>query len=192
MAMRRLGSVQSATRLLILEATQALMLAEGYAAVSARRVAAHAGVKPALVQYYFSSMDELLLETYRHGAARVLERQQEALASDRPLHALWDLAIDPERAALGIEFMALARHRKEIGAEIARLSTHNRQILAEALAALLRDAPYPAAGMSLLLAGISRALVMEQGIGMDLGHAETRAIVAHWLRVLEPEESGRA
>ncbi len=191
MAARRLGSLQSATRLLILEAAQALMLAEGYAAVSARRVAAQAGIKPALVQYYFSSMDELLLETYRHGAARMLERQQEALASARPLHALWALAIDPERAALGIEFMALANHRKAIGAEITRQATHGRKLQAEALAALLRDAPAWRApeGVSVILAGIARALVMEQGIGMEFGHQEARAIVECWLALAEPEEA---
>ncbi len=191
MAARRVGSVQSATRQLILEATQALMVAQGYAAVSARRVAAQAGVKPALVQYYFSSMDELLLETYRFGAARVLERQQEALAAARPLHALWALAVDPERTALGIELMALANHRKEIGAEITRQATHNRKLQAEALARLLRDAPDfgPPEGVSVILAGIARALVMEQGIGMDFGHQEARAVVERWLALVEPEEA---
>ena len=39
-APRRPGSAQSATRALILEATRDLMVEEGYAAVSARRVAA--------------------------------------------------------------------------------------------------------------------------------------------------------
>lgn len=191
MTARRLGSVQSATRLLILEATQALMVEEGYAAVSARRVAAKAGVKPALVQYYFSSMDELLLETYRQGAGRVLERQSAALASARPWHDLWALATDPERAALGIEFMALANHRKAVGAEIARLATHNRKMMVEALAGLLRAVPgladEPADGVSMILAAVARALVMEQGLGMEFGHEAARGIVERWLKVLEPE-----
>jgi len=41
------------TRDLLIEATGALMVEEGYAAATSRRVAARAGVKPALVHYHF-------------------------------------------------------------------------------------------------------------------------------------------
>lgn len=188
---RRLGSAQSATRLLILDATRDIMVEEGYAAVSARRVAAKAGVKPALVQYYFSTMDELLLAVYRRGAGLVLERQTEALASGKPWQALWELAIDPVRAALGVEFMALAHHRKAIGAEIALYATRTRVLQAQALAQLLPGGleAYPAEGISVILAGVARALVMEQGIGIDFGHAEAQAIIERWLRRVEPATS---
>jgi len=190
-ARRRLGSAQSATRALILDATQEIMIGEGYAAVSTRRVAAKAGIKPALVQYYFPAMDELLLALYRRGAENVLERQTQALASGRPLHALWEVSTDPARAALGIEFMALANHRKAIGAEIALFATRTRAVQAEALAQLLGGrlldlADYPPEGLTLILAGIARALVMEQGIGMDFGHAQALELVGRWLRRLEP------
>lgn len=190
-ATRRLGSAQSATHGLILDAAQAVMLEQGYAAVSARRVAAQAGIKPALVQYYFGSMDELLLALYRRGAEGVLARQEEALASGRPWQALWALSTDPARAALGVEFMALANHRKAIGAEIAAYVTRTQKLQALALAQLLAKAgvdltAYPPAGVTLMLAGIARALVMEQGIGMDFGHAEAAGIVARWLKRLEP------
>ena len=49
----------SATRALLIDATIQIMLEEGYAAATSRRVAAKAGVKPALVHYYFPTMDEL-------------------------------------------------------------------------------------------------------------------------------------
>ncbi len=191
---RRLGSVQSATRLLILEATRDIIVEEGYAAVSARRVAAKAGIKPALVQYYFPTMDELLLEVYRRGAENVLERQAQALASERPLRALWDLSVDPVRAALGIEFMALANHRKAIGAEIAVYATRTRILQAEALSRLFGPASasklgYPPGAFALMLAGIARALVMEDGVGIDFGHAEARAVVEQWLEQLDPGPS---
>ena len=67
------------------------MLEEGYAAATSRRVAAKAGVKPALVHYYFPSMDDLFLAVLREGAETNLVRQREALADDEPLHALWKL-----------------------------------------------------------------------------------------------------
>lgn len=191
---RRPGSAQSATRASILEATRDVMVDEGYAAVSARRVAAKAGIKPALVQYYFPTMDGLLLALYRHAAESVLERQAEALASPQPLRALWALSVDPARAALGVEFMALANHRKVISAEIAIYATRTRVLQAQALTHILARAQldpeaYPPAGITVLLAGIARALVTEQGVGIEFGQNEARAIIERWLQRLEPAAS---
>ncbi len=62
---RRLGTADSKTRLALLDAAERLLLAEGYAAVTSRRVAAAAGLKHQLVHYYFRTMDDLLLEVYR-------------------------------------------------------------------------------------------------------------------------------
>jgi AcrR family transcriptional regulator len=191
---RRLGSAQSATHALILDATRDIMVAEGYAAVSARRVAAKAGIKPALVQYYFPTMDGLLLALYRHAADGIIERQAEALASPQPLRALWALSTDPARAALGVEFMALANHRKVISAEIAIFATRTRVLQAQTLEHLLSRAgldteAYPPEGVAVLLAGIARTLVTEHGVGLDCGHAAARQIIERWLQRLEPSEA---
>jgi AcrR family transcriptional regulator len=193
---RRVGAEQSATRRTILDATQELMVENGYAAVSARRVAAKAGVKPALVQYYFPTMDELLLALYRRSADQVAERQQEALASVRPLHALWELTADAGRTALGLEFMALANHRETIRAELARYAARSRDLQAEALSRLLSERgldpeSFPAGGVSLLLGGAARGLVMEQNLGVTDGHDEARAIVERWLDSIEKPDRSR-
>src|ERR1700757_3394702 len=104
---------REATREALIEATAQIMLEEGYAAATSRRVAARAGVKPALVHYYFPSMDDLFLAVFRAGAENNLERQRAARVDTEPLHALWHL-----NSALGsrlwMEFMALANHRKAI------------------------------------------------------------------------------
>ncbi len=187
---RRVGTQRSATRTTILDATQSLMVEEGYAAVSARRVATHAGLKPALVQYYFPTMDDLLLAVYRRAADRSIDNQVAALASARPLHALWTLSSDAEHVALAIEFMALANHRKSIQAEIAAYSERGRRLQADALRTVLaktRFGPddFPSAGVSLLLAAMARGLVMERGLGICGGHEEARAIVERWLAEIE-------
>ena len=78
----------------LLDATQRLMLSDGYAAVTSRRVAAEAGVNAGLVYYYFGPMDNLFVEVFRRSAARMLEQQAEALGADQPLWALWDLIRD--------------------------------------------------------------------------------------------------
>ena len=94
-AERRLGAETSKTRVVLLDAAEKLMLEEGYAAVSSRRVAARAGLKPQLVHYYFRTMDDLFLALFRRRAEQAQERQGRALSSDQPLWSLWDLQRDP-------------------------------------------------------------------------------------------------
>ena len=49
----------------LMEATAQIMRDEGYAAATSRRVAARAGVRSALVYYYFPTMDDLFLAVLR-------------------------------------------------------------------------------------------------------------------------------
>src|SRR5690606_21688674 len=62
---RRIGAPDSKTRTRLLDAAERLLLREGYASVTSRRVAAEAGLKPQLVHYYFRTMDDLFLEVFR-------------------------------------------------------------------------------------------------------------------------------
>ena len=73
----------------LIEATARVMREEGYAAATSRRVAAEAGVKQALVYYYFPTMDDLFVEVLRAGAEAALVRMRALLADDDPLRALW-------------------------------------------------------------------------------------------------------
>src|SRR5262249_62374768 len=113
---------------MLVDATIQIMIEEGYAAATSRQVAAKAGVKPALVHYYFPTMDELYLAVFRRGATAYLERQQKSLASDRPLHAFWHTLTEPKDTRLLSEFMVLANHRKEIRVEIAAWSERVREM----------------------------------------------------------------
>ena len=71
---RRIGAEDSATRAQLLDAAEQLLLEEGYAAVTSRRVAAKAGLKPQLVHYYFRTMDDLFVEVFRRRAEANLAR----------------------------------------------------------------------------------------------------------------------
>ena len=113
------------------------MLDEGYAAATSRRVAARAGIKPALVHYYFPSMDDLFLAVLRAGAEINLQRQREALSDTEPLHALWDLN-SAQGSRLWMEFMALANHRKTIRSEIAAYNARFRDLEEATLTMALR------------------------------------------------------
>jgi hypothetical protein len=87
--------------------------------------------------------------------------------------------------------MALAIHREGIRAEIARHSEEMRMRQSELFERLLgpRLAEIGApAGLSVILAGIGRVLVMENGLGISAGHAEAREIVDKWLDRLLPAQ----
>lgn len=185
-AVRRVGAETSATRALIVEATNQLIRDEGYASVSTRRVAARAGLKPSLVHYYFPTTDDLLVEVSRQGAAQSDRMIEEALASDDPLRALWGFFIDTSRVAMALEFMALANHRPAVRDYMAQHSEEMRTRQVEILKHMLGDRlerleGFDAAGLSVVLAGIGRAVVMEQGLGVKTGHAEAIRIVEGWL-----------
>jgi len=176
----------STTRDMLVDATIQIMIEEGYAAATSRRVAAKAGVKPALVHYYFPTMDELYLDVFRRGAAAYLERQKAALTSDRPLHAFWDTLVEPKDTRLLLEFMGLANHRKEIRAEISAWQERWREMQITALNFIVREhdldtSEFPPAGIAVVIAAIGRTLILEEALGTTGGHQEAVALVNRFL-----------
>jgi len=172
---RRVAGPNAKNRTVLLDAAERILLAEGYAAVTSRRVAAEAGLKPQLVHYYFATMDDLFLEMFRRRAEEGLARQAAALASDEPLRALWEFSRDDAGTALTYEFVALANHRKEIRAEIGRYAEQFRVAQIAALGPILDAAGidtdvFTPAAVSVLLTSLSRVVSMERSIGVTEGH----------------------
>lgn len=192
-ASRRPKARDSNTRDMLIDATIQIMVEDGYAAATSRRVASEAGVKPALVHYYFPTMDELYLDVFRRGAATYLESQKQALASDRPLHAFWDTLIEPKDTRLLLEFMGLANHRKEIRAEIAAWSERWRETQITALSFIVREHgldqnEFPPAGIAVIIAAIGRMLILEQALGTTGGHEDAVALVSRLIERFEMPE----
>ncbi|MBB5917347.1 AcrR family transcriptional regulator [Nocardia transvalensis] len=182
----------SATRAALLDAAQQIMLEEGYAAVSTRRLAARANANSALVYYYFGTMDNLFAELFRRGAERSYQLQVEALASPQPLWALWDAIHEQSQTALTMEFVALANHRKAIRAEIVDSSARFRTLQLEAVTKALADYGYRSdtytpAAVVLLMSSISRFLRMEEAFGVDAGHDDVIGLIETFLRDVEGE-----
>jgi AcrR family transcriptional regulator len=187
---RRIGAPDSKTRARLLDATEQLMLEEGYAAVSSRRVAGKAGLKPQLVHYYFRTMDDLFLEVLRRRAEQNLDRYGRALTSDRPLRALWELTTDSRGAAFTMEFAALANHRKAIRTEIARYAERFRRMQLDVVARVLDNSGIsedrcPPVVALLAMTGLSQVLALEQTLGITTGHDETIAFVGRQIDELE-------
>ncbi|BBZ32615.1 TetR/AcrR family transcriptional regulator [Mycolicibacterium confluentis] len=187
---RRLGAPDAKNRVVLLNAAEELMRDEGYAAVTSRRVAEKAGLKPQLVHYYFRTMDDLFLELFRRRAEQLKVHQKAALNSSQPLWALWELNTDPAGTAMTMEFIALANHRKVLMTEIAKYAEVFRQETIKTLTAAMARYNVPfeeftPTVLMVLMTGATQVLVQEEFLGMTLGHQETRAFADKWLTYLE-------
>lgn len=190
----RAGKRDTGTRDKILDACAQIMLTEGYASATSRRIAEEVGVQRALIYYYFPTMDELYLALLRRGTEASLETQRAALNADRPLHALWDLTVDPRGVGLLTEFMALGNHRKEIRTELAAGAEKFREAQIAALTFILRGRPgdttLPPDVASVLIAAIGRSIVLEAAMGITTGHANTMKVVSKFLDDYELPQTG--
>ena len=139
------------------------------------------------MHYYYKTIDDLLIAVYRRSAERSLHRHVEAMSRADPLLALWEVNAEPDRTSLAMEFMAMANHRKFIREEIARYAEQIRAIQVVALNRYFRErgltpAPVAELPMTVILAAIARLLLMESGVGISLGHDETRKAIEDFLK----------
>ena len=180
---------REATREALIEATAQIMLDEGYAAATSRRVAAKAGVKAALVHYYFPSMDDLFVAVLRDKAETNLQHQRRAMAEAAPLHALWQLS-GAHDAQLFTEFLAMANHRKAIRSEIVSYAMRFRDIEEGAMTLALKARGidlelFPPVVMSMIMGSLARMVFHERGLGITRGHDQARAFIEQCLERFE-------
>jgi len=189
---RRIGTADSKSRAQLLDAAEQLLVEEGYAAVTSRRVAARAGLKPQLVHYYFRTMDDLFVEVFRRQADANLAALDAAVAKDGSLRHLWRLNAGTSGAAFTLEFVALANHRKAIRAELASYAERYRAAQLAALTNALRasGAPerVPPIVALVLMTGVTQVIGLEQALGVTSGHDETLAFVEQAIARLDAGE----
>jgi AcrR family transcriptional regulator len=187
---RRIGAPDAKNRMVLLDAAEQLLIEEGYAAVTSRRVAEKAGLKPQLVHYYFRTMDDLFLEVFRRYADQGMEAHRHALASPQPLWALWRFGINPAASRLTMEMAALANHRKVLRAEMSRYAERFREDQRQVFVTVLErkgvlPAEVPPVVWSILLTGVSTVVMLGEALGVTAGHAETLELVENFLTVME-------
>jgi TetR/AcrR family transcriptional regulator len=187
---RRLGAPDAKNRVVLLDAAEELMIDEGYAAVTSRRVAEKADLKPQLVHYYFRTMDDLFLALFRRRAEQGMAAQAQALESPQPLWALWRFMTEPSATRFTLEFMGLANHRKALHAEIALYARRAREQQTKALSAILErygidTSDVPAVVWTFFATGASQVLVFERSLGMTEGHPDILKFLEDQIRALE-------
>ena len=171
------------------------MIEKGHAAVTYRTLAARAGVTPALVQYYFPTLDTLLLAALRRQMEGHVERLVDALAQRpaEPLHVIWEFSTAGSTAALLVEFTALGSHRESIRAEIAKVSERLRQVQIDAVLNNPRrpregDGQLPDLALAFLADGVPKLLGLEGKLGVTTEHVRLRAAFESWIDAVEPPE----
>ena len=189
---RRIGAPEAKNRGVLLDAAEQLLLEEGYAAVTSRRVAEKAGLKPQLVHYYFRTMEDLFLAVFRrmaeaglsvlHDGAGVAAAAVVAVAVQHPArgHPADDGVHGPGESPQGAASRdRLLRRTFPGGAE------HGDR---DGAASATASHPVTSAVVWTVFAtSVSQGLVMERALGMTTGHAETFAYCEQWIRRLEGE-----
>jgi AcrR family transcriptional regulator len=177
-----MGPQDSATSNALLDATERVVRDEGYAAATSRRIAAEAGVKQQLVYYYFRTMDELLLATFKRRVERALARLEEDIATAQPIQAIWQNLTTTVDGKLAFEFVALANHHDGIRQEVARFMTESRRMEAGAIARQLAEkgvdlGPVSPSAVAFVMYCVSLILRREAATGITEGHDEVLALM---------------
>ena len=188
---RRMGPPGSETWNLILDAAASILLEEGYAALTSRRIAERIGIKQRLVYYYFHTMDAVIVEAFRRMSKRELERLATALEADLPLHEVWGVCIHTSDARIVSEFMALANRSAGVRHEVIHFIERSRALQVEALTRAMQNGNggimgLPPVAITFMATSIALALTREAQLGVSLGHGEVERLIGECLARLEP------
>src|SRR3546814_35872 len=178
----------------LLDATEEIMLKDGYAAVSSRSVATAVGIQASLVHYYFATLDDLFVAVLERRAGPNVERMAEALRSPTPLRAWWDLASDPRGTALLVELMAAANHRPALKAQLGSFAREVRRLQVEILEDLLGEYgidadDLPPVLVAAAMQGLAFSVVQDKVAGYD---TDPDQAIAAMDRLIDRFEARRA
>jgi AcrR family transcriptional regulator len=179
----------------LLDAAEELLVEGGYASITTRRLAAHAGVNHGLVHYYFGSMDALLLEVLERFTARLIERQRAMYATPKPFIERWRAAmrfLDEDRSYQKIwyELQAMAWNRAELRPRLKKVHMAwrdaMRSAVLEALATYeLEESPLTLEAWVTLIVTMNEGVILERLVGVEKGHSELLSAIDGWLAGLE-------
>lgn len=174
----------------ILDATEEVLLHEGYVGVTSRSVAAAADLRASLLHYHYPTIDDLLVAVVRRRAEQNLHHMIRALDSPEPLLTWWELAADPRGTALFVELLAAANHRPAVRAVVGEVAA---EVRAEQIARLRELLPQygidpdevTPALVAAAIQGLAFGVVQDAAAGYDTSPDEARAGMVHLLTRLE-------
>ena len=194
-------SIREANVEAFLDGAERLLVREGAAGISTRRLAQEAGQNHGLVHYYFGSVDELLIQALERFTDRVLERQRAMYETDAPFAEKWRTAVGfiEEDLAAGYpkvwaELESLALHKPEMRERLRAVNDRWRTLLRDALAEAIEEygldsGRFSAEAWAALVMQFNKGLLNERLLGFDRGHAELLSAIDGWLTSLEKSKA---
>jgi AcrR family transcriptional regulator len=178
----------------LLDAAERIMIREGYAAVTSRRVEAEAGLK---LHYHFGTLDDLLIAAVRRRGVSNVRLLAEALASDEPLRAWWRLASEKRGNTLLVELTAAGNHRPALQAEVAAFASEVRKMQIDALRSILDDYgidrdQFPPELVAAAIQGLAFVMAHDQVAGFDTAQEEATRAMERLLDQLETTRRARS
>lgn len=189
---RRMGPPGSPIWNSMLDGAEDILRDEGYGALTSRRVAERIGVKQRLVYYYFHTMDDLIVETFRRLAARELERLSAALRGKQALRDIWDVCVHTTDTRLISEFMALANRIEALRTEVKAYIRKTRRMQVSALTAAMEKSgaagSLPPVAAAIFATSAALTLHHEAELGIRTGHAEVMAVIKQFIAAHDPAD----
>lgn len=181
----------------LLDAAERLLISEGHAAISTRRVAEEAALNHGLVHYYFGSMEELFVQVLERFTDRLIERQRALYADDAPFIEKWRAAmnfLETDHASgyqkIWFELQALAWNRPELRDRIGRVNAEWRSVLADAFEGVVSDyeidtSAFPVSAIVSLVMTFNEGMILERLSGITEGQQDLLNVIDRWLGSLE-------
>jgi len=181
-----MGPQDASVRFDLLDAAERVIERDGYPAVTSRNVGAEASVDQKLVYYYFRTMEDLVVATFRRRSEAFLARLEDIARSDRAIRSIWSLSSD-RSGRLIMEFMAMANRNAALQDEVRRYSARAGEIVEAAIArefatvAEVDRAIFTPAFMNFLIAACARNLILENELGLLPAPDQVRSSMEAWL-----------
>ena len=175
----------------LFDAAERLLVEDGYAGLTTRRVAAEAGVNHGLVHYYFGSMEELLLQVLERFTARLIDRQTAMYEADVPFLEKWRTAmrwleedVQGGYPKVWWELQAMAWNHHGMRERLLRVDEEWRTLLRAAFGGALDEygVDFPLEATVSLVVAFNKGMQIEQLSGIEAGHRELLGWIDGWLQ----------
>jgi TetR/AcrR family transcriptional regulator len=186
------------SRTALLDAAERLLIERGHAALSVRVVATEADVNHGLVRYYFTNLDNLLLEAFDRFTNQLFGRQRALYAQDIPFIEKWRTAMsyleiedrDTGYGKLWLEMQSLAWNKPELKARLQEVNRGWRDILTKAFTSAMDDycidtEQFPVDAVVSLVMTFNLGLQLEAIGGTREGHDALLAMIDQQLQQAE-------
>jgi TetR/AcrR family transcriptional regulator len=178
------------TEAAFLDAAERLLVRDGYAAITTRKLAAEARANHGLVHYYFGSMENLLARVLERFTERIIARQRTMYAAPEvPFVEKWRTAMryldaDREYQKVWYELQALAWNRPDLRERVAHVDAEWRAVLTEALAEPREryGVKMPLEALVALVITFNEGIIFERLSGIETGQAELLAWIDRWIQ----------